>query len=421
MRALRMKIRGLLVGILIGVTKFLARLKDKNLLAVLRVASAVGKLTVFHKAPNNPLEEIAEIIRDDERGNRALRALILEGRPQQLRSFVRGMLTHYVLPKTSRAIPVVRPAKRPKRAARKLDIGLIGEHPSYDAIRRAYESVPNCRTISDAKLVDPADLLNDCHALEFVSVEKEKIPLVESVIRRKKPLSLSYESLRKSEELRNAVAWAPADAPIRIWHPSLYYPPVMQVRKILDAQEIGEITTIRLRALLGKLDDHNGPGKTPNEYMKGPFFDHYPLLSYIGGDMDQCFRYLNNMDADKGGQGVVSIKFKRPGLYGSLECAWAPEMLIHSEELPLDIELEIAGTDGIIWLRGGPGQIAPKAPIRVRAGKSSYTLGVESGMGVDWSAVYENLTFEFARIARGKAKRPNAARAVASALQNRAF
>jgi hypothetical protein len=129
------------------------------------------------------------------------------------------------------------------------------------------------------------------------------------------------------------------------------------------------------------------------------------------------------MDPVKGGQGLINCKFVHPGRYGLLECTYAPELHVRSDFFPHDLEVEIAGTDGILWLSRGMGKRTQAAPLRVRVAREASTIGVECGLEEEWSSVYATAAGEMVRMVSGRARPLMKPEEILSAfrLQERAY
>jgi hypothetical protein len=75
--------------------------------------------------------------------------------------------------------------------------------------------------------------------------------------------------------------------------------------------------------------------------------------------------------------------------------------MVKTDHQPYDLEIEIAGSDGIVWLRRGMGNHTPAAPIMVRTGRKAYTIGVECGFPTNWNHVYRQMALEFVNVIHG--------------------
>jgi len=170
----------------------------------------------------------------------------------------------------------------------------------------------------------------------------------------------------------------------------------VKMKALLAEDLLGEIGAIRVRAILG---GNGAPqvlappfGERP---LLHPAFDHFFLLTFLGGPAARLTAYLQPMDAQTGGQAMVAVRHQSAGCYSHLECAYAPELSVRSEYYPHDLTVEVAGTNGIIWLRRGMADRTQEPPLTVRVGREAYTIGIESGMTADWAKVYHEAAAEW--------------------------
>ena len=125
------------------------------------------------------------------------------------------------------------------------------------------------------------------------------------------------------------------------------------------------------------------------------------------------------MERERGGQGLVACQFAHPGRYGLLECVFAPHLFIRSDYFPYDLEVEIAGTDGIIWLRRGMAKRTQSPAIEVRVGQRAFSFGAASGIEEDWNWAYREAAVCFLEMASGAGRDRMPDTALISALKIR--
>ncbi|MBN1946932.1 MAG: hypothetical protein JW797_14760 [Bradymonadales bacterium] len=404
------------------------------------------------------LEDVEDLIRNDPRGWDALRRMVLKCRPAQLKALIQGILTHQVNPRRTPFITAHR-ADRSVRGPRKPEepfrIALVGDSYDLQRLHEIYQSSPEVQVVS----------CQDQSALSLAHLDGLEIggpgPLDEELsvaaLRQGLGLSLHASCLDDPRTLRRLLdAAQQLGNPIRLYHPYLFYPPVHEVKRLLAAGEIGEICGLRIRATLGtatppqdgaplsaipgellhegnrprstQIDDgltpsihqeigsgdppdkktaHSWDSRPPAErYLAHPAFDQLLLLLFFGGPVERVAAYLNPMDPLRGGQGLIACKWKNPGCFGHLEVTFAPGLWLETKHLPYDLEAEVAGSDGIIWLRRGMARRTQAAPIFVRVGRQAYSLGVESGLEAAWDCVYRHGAEQFLELLRGRLLSP---------------
>jgi hypothetical protein len=167
------------------------------------------------------------------------------------------------------------------------------------------------------------------------------------------------------------------------------------VAQLLLEGTIGEPSTLRLRATVGCGGRYPTPAPKAGDWFAHPGFDHFLLMTYLGGPVAKGAAYLNApSEAGRGGSALVSCHFARPGLLGALDCTFAPGMQLPSALFAHDLEVEVAGTDGVLWLTRGMADRTKAAPVSMRVGARAYTLGVESGLADLWETAYLNAAEE---------------------------
>ena len=399
--------------------RLLLRLPEGMRLAILRISEGLARRIASSSEAAVALAEIKEIVEEDPVGREAIRRFLLENRDAQFLAMIRGMLKHHLTVGEAPAFVVeVSGVKEGRgRATRAATVGIVGDTRDLDSMRHAYEERRDCRVIQgvghDKRLLDRADALEICDP--GPSCEE----LISAALDREVAVSIPHGLVESPGTLKRLFAMSErAKTPLRVLYPYLYYPPVRKVKELIDAGEIGEVSTIRIRATIGGSGGSIGPDTPEREAcLDHPAFDHFLLLIHLGGPIERVTAYLNPMDPEAGGQGLVDCKYEYPGRYGLLDCTFAPGMYIRSEHHPYDLEVEIAGSDGIVWLRRGMAKRTHAAPIYVRVGRRSYHIGVESGMPEEWNEVYRNAAEHMVNMLRGAGPRSIPGREIISAIE----
>jgi predicted dehydrogenase len=368
----------------VGARLFL-RLPDGVIAALLGAGVTAARLLGMEEQ-RLQIGDVQGIFAEDPEGARALRRLILEGRDGQILAFLRGALRHHVGAADAGRIVVAGPYLRAKRPLnRTVRVALVGDDPELNALGRAYKG---CDGIEVADDVDRAD------AIEVGVSAEAVVERVGEALAAGRSVSVHHAAVPSAEVLGQWLAEANGSgATVRVLVPVLHYAPVQRVRELIAVGEIGEVATVRVRATLARPLDGPSPAPPQKSWLVHPAFDHLALLVALGGPVHGLTAYLGDMRPD-GGQGLVACRYAHPGRYGLLECAWSPEFAVPTALLPYDLEAEIAGSDGIVWLRRGMARRTLEAPVAVRVGRSAYTLGVESGVPDRWGQVYRRAARE---------------------------
>jgi len=384
-----------------------AGMSDARLAGLLGAVERV--LRLFGKTGEDlaALVELREIAQTDPRGMTLLRNLILEGRQEQLLALLRGTLKHYAFGgPEGRDLEGLQPAGKGRGPL--LRLGIAGDHQDLAGLGRAYRERDRCQ----AAAVRAEELLGREAALEGLSALEISAPalanpdFLRGALSRGVAVSVHHSCFDGPEAVGAALNAAPRHgAPFRVFHPALYYPPVVRLKSLLDASRVGEVCNIRIRATLGGSGGAAAPvAPDPEKYLTHPAFDQLLLMTFLGGEVERVAAYLNPMDPQRGGQGVLSCKFARPGRYGLLELTWAPGLYLRSDHSPHDLEVEVAGSDGILWLTRGMAERTRAAPIRLRVAQESSTIGIEAGLREDWAAVYASAAGEMVRMISARAR-----------------
>lgn len=349
---------------------------------------------LFRPTAVEPLRDLKETIRDDERGRTAVRRLISEARDTQIISILQGVLRHH-LPSAGETAGAA--VGQPQSGLR---VALLGEHYEFTFLREAYQE-------QGAFILAPeTDRLPDgLDSVEIALLGEQAMEWAKSALRRRIAVSV-HPAGASANKINELIQLARSlQASFRVFHADLYYPPLRRLFALLASGEIGELAMVRIRAILG------GTGGIPaldppfgEDPLRHPAFNHAPLLARLGGPIERLAAYLQPMDRIKGGQGLVDCRYAAPGRYGLLECVYAPAMHLPSLHYPHDLEVEVTGTDGFIVVRRGMAERTQAAPLSVRIGRTAYTIGVESGLDADWAAVYRVAVSEMSDMIRGAAR-----------------
>ena len=395
---------------MLKVMRVLAGMSDARLARLLGAMERALRLLGRSGEDLAALIELKELAQSDPKGMTLLRNLILESRDGQILAMLGGTLKHYALRKPAgRDLADLQPAGRGRGPL--LRLGVVGDHYDVGLLRRAYRALDLCRdaSVSAGDLAEDGAVWARVNGLEISSPTPATGDLVQKAISRGLAVSCHHTCFHDPEALRPVLEAAGRNgrARLRIFHPVLYYPPVVRLKSLLDQGLLGEVCSIRIRATLGGTGGALPPEAPPLEkYLDHPAFDQFLLMTFLGGCVEKVTAYLNPMDPEQGGQGLVNCRFAHPGRYGLLECAYAPGLHVPSGHFPHDLEVEVAGTDGVAWLTRGMGKRTQSAPLRVRVGRESFTIGVESGLQEDWSSVYSTGAGEMLRMVSARGARP---------------
>lgn len=188
-----------------------------------------------------------------------------------------------------------------------------------------------------------------------------------------KPIALS---LVQADEM--IAAAQTADRTLRVYENFIFYPPVVHAKALIEAGEIGDPLTIRIKSNAGfSPTAWHVPLSAwawrfnPEFCGGGPmFFDDghhkFALAWHFMGMAEQVHAWIGQMELMPGRvldtPAVVSWKF--PGnRFGSLEIVYSPQLQIETSYYAQDDRIEITGARGVIWINGGHGRLTDAPPV----------------------------------------------------------
>lgn len=214
-----------------------------------------------------------------------------------------------------------------------------------------------------------------------------------------KHISLQKPMALNLEEAERMVAAAQAAGVIfKVFENFIFYPPIMKAKALIDAGEIGDPLTIRIKSNAGiSRNAWEVPPSAwawrfdPAQSGGGPLvFDDghhkFALAWHFMGLADEVHAWIGQSELAPGSGYYVDspaiISWKFPGnRYGSLEVVRSPEMEINTIYYAQDDRVEITGTKGVVWVTRGHGNMLDVPPVMLyRAGEMRAFTDVPS----DW-------------------------------------
>ncbi len=196
-----------------------------------------------------------------------------------------------------------------------------------------------------------------------------------------KPMALS---LAQADEM--IAAAAAAGLTLRVYENFIFYPPVVHARELIDAGEIGDPLTIRIKSNAGFSPtawhvplaawawrfDPETCGGGPLLFDDG--HHKFALAWLFMGLAEEVHAWIGQMELMPGRvldtPAIVSWKFPGNRL-GSLEVVYSPQLQIETSYYAQDDRVEITGTKGVIWINGGHGRLTESPPVTLsRAGQT---------------------------------------------------
>lgn len=196
----------------------------------------------------------------------------------------------------------------------------------------------------------------------------------------------------------------------KVFENFIFYPPVMKAKQLIDAGEIGDPISIRIKSNAAKSPhawvvplsaqvwrfDPETCGGGPLVFDDG--HHKFSLGWFFMGMAEEVHAWIGSLPINDGvnigildSPAIVSWKF--PGnRVGSLEVVYSPEMQLNTSHYAQDDRIEITGTKGVIWVTRGHGKMMDVPPVVLYKDMRVHTF---SEMEVGWEHSFINSTRHF--------------------------
>ena len=217
-----------------------------------------------------------------------------------------------------------------------------------------------------------------------------------------KPMALS---VKEADEM--IAAAEKAGVIFKVFENFIFYPPVMRAKALIEAGEIGDPLTIRIKSNSGTSPNM---WDVPNaawawRYKKdecggGPLvFDDghhkFSLAWYFMGLAEEVHAWIGETEIQPGfildSPAIVSWKFPN-NRFGSLEAVSSSELVMDTNHYAQDDRIEVTGTKGVLWITRGHGKMMDVPPVVVYRDRKVYA---HSDMPVGWEHSFINSTRHF--------------------------
>ena len=205
-----------------------------------------------------------------------------------------------------------------------------------------------------------------------------------------KPMALT---LPQADEM--IAAAAATEKTLRVYENFIFYPPIVRAKALIDAGEIGDPLTIRIKSNAGFSPTAWHVPLTawawrfnPEICGGGPLlFDDghhkFALAWHFMGLADEVHAWIGEMELMPGRvldtPAIVSWKFPA-NRFGSLEVVYSPQLQIDTRYYAQDDRVEITGTKGVLWINGGHGRLSDSpALVLCRDGKTRTFDDIPTG------------------------------------------
>jgi predicted dehydrogenase len=195
---------------------------------------------------------------------------------------------------------------------------------------------------------------------------------------------------------------------LRVYENFRFYPPYVRAKQLLDAGEIGEPLSLRVKVIGGagregwpvpwtawawRLDEAQSGG--------GPsVFDHgyhiFSIAMFFLGHVERIFAWIDKTvvtpEVFWDAPSYIMWKYRDGQRYGCWETVGAPELVVASKYYSNDEWVEITGSRGVIWVTRCSGEMLPLPPLVLyRDGE----MRAFEDMETDWASGFVASTREF--------------------------
>ncbi len=278
-----------------------------------------------------------------------------------------------------------------------------------DPIRERAESRAREWGIDARIYTDYEDVLNDprVDAVELLSPTHLHGPQIIAGLEAGKHVSCQKPMCPTVKEADQVIAVAArASTKFRTTENFVFYPPIVKAKELIDSGVIGELSSIRLRTVMGpitgELKMKMEPGslewrRLPEYNPGGLLYDsgwhrYATALWWVGGDVEKVIAMVTRTeDFMIESPSVVVWKYKDRDCLGILEEAYAGDMRIRSKYYPGDDFFEIQGSKGVIWVTRCTGEMLDLAPVMLMKGSETVEYQVPS----DWMEGFDRAADHF--------------------------
>jgi predicted dehydrogenase len=217
-----------------------------------------------------------------------------------------------------------------------------------------------------------------------------------------KPMALTVQ---EADEM--IAAAQKAGVIFKVFENFIFYPPVQRAKALIEAGEIGDPLTIRIKSNSGTSptmwDVPHAAWAwrfTRDQCGGGPLvFDDghhkFSLAWYFMGLAEEVHAWIGATEIGPGfildSPAIISWKFPN-NRYGSLEAVNSPELVLDTNHYAQDDRIEITGTKGVLWITRGHGKMMDIPPVIVYRDRKIHA---HSDMPVGWEHSFINSTRHF--------------------------
>ena len=182
---------------------------------------------------------------------------------------------------------------------------------------------------------------------------------------------------------------------LRVMENYRYYGPFNKAKELIEAGEIGDPLSIRIKSLSGNVRYGWDIPQTSKAWRSDAsrsgqgsiVFDHghhiWSIARYFLGDVERVFAFfgrtkvVEHLEIQAGAfmdsPIMVTWKYAGQDRFGSWDCVDSQDMMVRTKYYPIEVFLEITGSRGLLWVNRCTGEMLDKPPVEL------YRDGVMTG------------------------------------------
>lgn len=203
-----------------------------------------------------------------------------------------------------------------------------------------------------------------------------------------RPLALNMDEARQVQQVAQQ-----SRRVLQVYEPCLFYKPLLDARSLIDAGEVGDVTGLRVDALVGTSDegkwdltssehawrfDPKKAGGSPMLFEVG--YQAFCIGLFLVGSIEKVSSWGSTTQLGNGrtidAPTVAMWKHFEQDTYGTLHLNYAPQRTMRSGlSFPIELDILVSGTKGEIRIIRSPDTGRPDAPVELRRSNRRVNYG----------------------------------------------
>ena len=283
---------------------------------------------------------------------------------------------------------------------------LCDTDPELLAARKAEWGAQRTHSSFDSVLADP-----DVHALEILTPQALHEDMVVRALAAGKHVAVQKPMTVNLASADRMIAAAQSSGKVfKVTENYVFYPPLVQARRMIEAAEIGEPLGLRIRYIGGNTGGWNVPAASWEWRMQESaagrglvMFDHghhlWSTAWFLLGEIEEVSAWIDSTDGIVDCPSVAMWKYRDTKRYGICDLVHGYDLTIPSRYYTNDEWIEITGSRGILLIRRCTGNIVDGPVIGLFRDGAWRDYEVES----DWGSGFRGATQNFVDAIQGKA------------------